>query len=157
MTGLAALLWKEYLTLALAILGAALGVMNTWNAMSQSRVRLRVSPAHAIAMPSGAQMFSIEVVNLSSFPVTVADVGFSVDGRKINRGHRLAILQPILIDGKPWPRRLEAREAVSAYFDPSDIVERGEKIGKAYARTSCGAVAYGTSGALNQLRREARG
>jgi hypothetical protein len=102
-------------------------------------------------------MFSIEVVNLSTFAVTVSEVGFSIDGRGINKGRRLAVPRPIIIDGKPWPRRLEARESVSAYFHPGEVIGSGARIGSAYASTSCGEVEYGTSPALEQLRTAAEG
>jgi hypothetical protein len=45
---LEALPWKDMTTIALAALGAGLGVMNTWNALSQRRVRLVVRPTYAI-------------------------------------------------------------------------------------------------------------
>ncbi len=155
MSELSALPWKDYITLGAALLGAGLGIMNTWHAISARRVRLRVRPSFAIG-PAGQQMFSIEVVNLSSFPLTISEVGFSLDWRDIDRGSRAAVTMPIVIDRKPWPRRLEAREAVSLYFDPPDPGRGGKMIGKAYAQTSCGEVCYGTSPALRQLRGTAR-
>lgn len=141
------LAWKEVLTLSVALLGAALGIMNTWHAISQRRVRLCVKPAYAIGVPNGEISFSIEVVNLSSFPVTLAEVGFAMRG-----GKRLAVTQPFFVDGGPWPRRLESREAMSAYFDPAEIAVHRQPIGKAYTRTTCGEIAYGSSPALRQLR-----
>jgi hypothetical protein len=147
-----ALPWKESLTLAIALLGAVLGIMNTWNAMNDRRVRLRVKPAHAFTVPQGDHMFSIEVVNLSTFALTISDVGFSIDDQGVDSGRRIAITAPIIIDGKPWPRRLEARESVSIYFDPGDIIRHGARIDAAYARTACGETKYGTSPAVKQLR-----
>jgi hypothetical protein len=145
-----ALPWKDYITLGAALLGAVLGIMNTWNAMSARRVRLRVRPVHAFP-PSGEPMFAIEVLNLSNFELTVDEVGFTLNGNKLKKGRRAAIPRPIVIDGEPWPRRLKPRESVSLYFhrpDPS------EPIGKAYASTACGEVRYGDSPALWQLRSE---
>ncbi len=55
--------------------------MNTWQAMSKRRVRLRVRPAHAISAPAGEWMFSIEVVNLSNFALTISEAGFMIDNR----------------------------------------------------------------------------
>lgn len=143
--------WNESITLGVALLGAALGILNTWQSLSASRVRLRVRPAHAIAVPTGQNLFSIEVVNLSNFAVTVDDVGFTLGGNTV-KGTRAAIPQPILIDGGRWPRRLESREAVSVYFDHLDMI--GRRIGRAYASTACGETAYGTSPALEQVRGE---
>lgn len=143
--------WNEAITLGIALLGAVLGLMNTWQAISAGRVKLRVKPAFAIGYPHGESMFSIEVVNLSSFPVTISEVGLTLGGNSLGQ-QRAAVTQPIMIDGGQWPRRLEAREAVSLYFDPSSMGRSGKAIGRAYARTACGEARYGTSGALRQFR-----
>jgi hypothetical protein len=68
--------WQDMVTLGLAGLGAVLGVMNTWQAMSRERLRLRVRPMQIVS--GGGLSFGIEVVNLSSFPVTVEEVGFTL-------------------------------------------------------------------------------
>jgi len=78
--------WKDYLTIAAALLGAVLGVMNTWNAIDQRRVRLRVRPSHAITVPDGALKFCVEVLNLSAFAVTITEVGFSLGGNGVRKG-----------------------------------------------------------------------
>ncbi len=144
--------WKDIITIGLAFLGAALGVMNTWSALSQRRVRLVVRPTYALD-PHGIRptMLSISVTNLSNFPMTVDEVGFTGrDGAR--RGKRAMIAQPQVIDGKPWPRRLELREAVSLYFGVEDVQRDPKLLAKAYAGTECGVYAYGTSPALDQLR-----
>ena len=143
---------KEFLTVSAAGVGAVLGIMNTWNAISNKRVRLRVRPSRSISIPDGVSGVAIDVVNMSSFPVTITEVGFTKGGNKINRIGRYAIVNPIIIDGKPWPRRLDSRESVSAYSQHPV----GQDIGKAYAKTSCGEVRYGDSPALRQMRSEAR-
>jgi hypothetical protein len=148
--------WSSYLTLGLAVIGAVLGVMNTWNAISQRRLQLRVRPAHAIGA-HGVRAFSIEVINLSAFAVTINDVGFIHGASRSKIPARSAVLHPTLIDGGPWPRRLESREAVSVFFDPVDLARPSDGFGKAYARTSCGEIARGDSPALRQLRQELRG
>lgn len=144
--------WMEYMTIGVAAVGAVLGIMNTWNAISQRRVRLRVRPLKVKSATNGASMFCIEVANLSGFAVTVTDIGFTTGWRGISAPRRLAVLQPIMMDGKPWPRRLESRESASFYFHPRELVRHRKRIGKAYARTACGEAAYGTSPALKQLR-----
>ncbi len=142
--------WKEILTVGIALLGAVLGIMNTWQAISSGRVRLRVRPAYAIGS-NGQTLFSIEIVNLSNFPVTASEVGFTMNGNSIHKP-RAAVISPIILDGGSWPRRLEAREAVSVYFDPRYLAGSGRKIGRAYARTACGEVGYGMSEAAKQLQ-----
>lgn len=143
--------WKDIVTIVAAGLGAGLGVMNTWQSINQRRVRLRVKPAHAISATTQRDMFSIEVVNLSTFSVTVHEVGFALGGRKVGRRPRAAMPVPIVTDGKPWPRRLKPRETVSAYFDPSECFKHGEPLGLAYAKTVCGEIAHGDSPARQQL------
>jgi hypothetical protein len=142
---------KEMVTLGAALVGAVLGVMNTWNAISQNRMRLRVRPAFATAFPGGEECFCIEVVNLSAFAVTIIELGFTRRWRSL-RKTRTGVIQPLVPDGKPWPRRLGSRESVTAYFDHTQIIARGNRIGIAYARTACGKVAFGMSPAARQLR-----
>lgn len=143
--------WKDVFTISAAAVGAVLGIMNTWNSMNLRRVRLRVSPAHAIAPHFEGDMFVIEVTNLSAFPVTVREVGFTVDSQRADRGRRAAIPTPILPDGQAWPRRLEAREAVSLLVPVDNLFGGRAVIGRAYAHTACGEFRYGTSPALKQL------
>lgn len=142
---------QSSVTTGVALLGAALGVMNTWNTISQRRVRLRVRPAHAIAFPQGHHQFSIEVLNLSNFAVTVEEVGFTLRKRE-PFGDHLVITSPQIFDGKPWPRRLESREAVSVYFAVEPMLKRAGNLDKAYVRTACGEHIRGDSPALRQIR-----
>lgn len=135
-------------TLAIAVLGAVLGVINTWHALDRTRVKLRVRPKHAI--PVGGfdprLTFCIEVTNLSAFAVTVEETGVLYKGSD-SRG---AYTQPILIDGGSWPRRLESRSSVTVYGQPPRSQE-GHVLKCAYARTACGVVRKGTSPAFKQL------
>jgi hypothetical protein len=80
--------WKDVTMIALAAVGAVLGVMNTWNALSQRRVRLIVRPALAYFTGGGPPMFSISVTNMSSFPLTISEVGFT--GWRGTKGKRSA-------------------------------------------------------------------
>lgn len=109
------------------------------------RQKIGVKPAFAVPTNGALPMFSIEVVNLSSFPVTLAEVGFTV-----GRNRRAVVVNLATSDRKPLPRRIEAREAVSCYFDIGSIGTN--KLGKAYARLSSGEFRYGSSPALKQLR-----
>ncbi|WP_146149958.1 hypothetical protein [Caballeronia novacaledonica] len=145
---------QSSVTTGVALLGAALGVMNTWNTISQRRVRLRVRPAVAFAVPQGHPSFSIEVLNLSSFAVTVSEVGFTLmdDGQR--RGKRITVTDPQVFDGRPWPRRLEAREAVSVYFAIQPVLQHSKSLRKAYARTACGEHIQGDSPVLDEIRKE---
>ena len=136
----------QAITLAIAVLGAVLGIINTWHGLDKSRVKLRVRPAHAIFGADPNLTFCIEVTNLSAFAVTVCDVGVFYKG--IDR--RGSIVQPFLADGGRWPRRLEPRSSVTVYTQmPSSSPE--QRIRCAYARTECGHTKTGTSPALKQI------
>ena len=145
----------KVITFSIAVLGAILGVLNTWNSMNQRKVKLRVVPAHAIIHGELERHFMIEVLNLSSFPVVVSEVGFTLNGNSINKNKRAAISRPELIDGGSWPRKLEPRTSVGCYFKLSEVQNDALNIGKAYASTQCGEARYGISPALKQIIREA--
>jgi hypothetical protein len=141
----------QEITLSIAVLGAVLGVINTWHAIDRSRVKLKVLPAHAIPM-RGADprlAFCIEVTNLSAFAVTIYDVGVFYRGTK-KRG---SFIQPVFIDGGTWPRRLEPRTSVTAYGQRPES-SPNQRIKFAYARTQCGITKTGSSPALKQIAKE---
>lgn len=135
-------------TLAIAVLGAVLGVVNTWNTINNQRVRLRVRPLWAIT-PMG-RLIGIEVTNLSTFPVTVSDVGMLYRRPRSKAPERAALTAPEFSDGGGWPRKLNPREQVTAYLQPMHL-PCGKHLWGAYARTICGEIAHGRSPALKQL------
>jgi len=138
----------EAITLAIAVLGAVLGLVNTWHAIEKTRVKIRVRPKHAI--PVGAAdpriTFCIEITNLSDFAITIDEAGVFYRGTDA----RGAYTQPILMDGKSWPRRLEPRSSVTVYGQ-SPQPKPGHSLKCAYARTECGVTRIGTSPAFKQL------
>lgn len=143
MTDISPQTWKDIFTIAAASIGAVLGIMNTWNSMSARKLRLKVTPQFVFqldGMPAGA---SIEVINLSNFPVTVAEVGFDV-----GRSQHIPIMQT----QTKLPHRLESREVLSVYFDPSSLISAASTgIDSAYVRTACGCRFKGNSSAGRQL------
>ena len=138
----------QAVTLAIAVLGAVLGLINTWHAIDKKRVKIRVRPKHAV--PIGAAdprlTFCIEIINLSEFAITVDEAGVFYTGTD----RRGAYAPPVIIDGKPWPRRLEARSSVTIYGQPPTLPS-GHRLKCAYARTECGVTRTGTSPAFKQL------
>ena len=69
---------------------------------------------------------------------------------------RGAVVNPIVIDGGTFPRKLEPRTSFTAYFHPEALHRlNGCKIRCAYAKTDCGVMIKGNSLALQQLAREA--
>jgi hypothetical protein len=138
-------------TVSCAVIGAVLGIVNTWYVLIQRRVRLRVVPKLASFVSQAGQfgpdMGCIEITNLSTFPVTVSDVGFTINGDP-RKNPRAAIIQPIVQDGGSWPRRLDSRTSVSVYFQLQPLKQHNIK--KAYALTDCGNVGYGDSPASRE-------
>jgi hypothetical protein len=138
------------MTLAIALLGAILGLINAWHSLNQCRVRLIVRPKRAI--PFGAVdprlTFCIEVTNLSTFAVTICDVGVFYKGTD----QRGSIVRPVFLDGGPWPRRLEPRSAVTVYSQTPEPFQ-GHAIKCAYAVTECGVTKVGKSPALKWIAR----
>lgn len=138
------------ITLSIAVVGAVLGLINTWHGLDMSRVKLKVRPAHAIPVAAAdpALTFCIEITNLSAFPVTVDDVGVFYHGTD----RRGSIVLPVLIDGGRWPRRLEPRTSVTVYgHRPTSTPQ--QRIKCAYAKTECGVTETGSSPALRQIAR----
>ncbi|MEZ2127613.1 MULTISPECIES: hypothetical protein [unclassified Sinorhizobium] len=140
-------LWKDLATIGLGTVGAVLGVMNTWNAMSQRRMRVRVTPAFLLKQDGTPFGFSIEAINLSGFPLTLCEIGFQTANRR-----RIVVGEYRTSDGRSLPCRLEPREAISFMFGPDEFPPpAGHRIGAAYIRTACGRTIIGDSPARKQF------
>jgi len=133
------------------IAGAALGIINTIHQLQRNKLRIKVTPQHAVHLGpfADAQInFSIEVINLSEFPVVIADVGFLL---KDGCSATLATVSGLESKGR-LPLRLEPRTSYSKLFrlgTDSGLDLRNVK--SAYARTECGATVPGNSPALTKL------
>ena len=143
------------LTFGIALIGAILGIINTWFAYDKDRrVKLRVVPKFAFPVGGAEYMYpekmiSIEVVNLNSFPVTISQIGFLLHGTK----DRLVLTIPIIPDNKPFPRRLESRSSFAVYgmYPTEETREKYKKIRCAFAETECGIITTGNSPALKSI------
>ncbi len=144
MTGLSG----DEITLGIAILGAALGILNTWQSFSLRRVRLRVTPKWSLA--HNWTGLSIDVVNLSAFPVTITEVGFTLDHSRKSLPKRVPIPAHETVQGEPLPTTLQPHHSLDIAFN-ADFLGSLD-IRKAYALTSSGEIARGTSGALKQFQ-----
>lgn len=100
----------------------------------KERVTLQIKPLMSSLSIQGSNFVdtvAIEILNLSAFPVTVSQVGLTNPLGKL-------IVIPILLDGEPFPRRLEPRAKFSVYFDPSFIKEPSFKENKeVFVETQC--------------------
>jgi len=142
----------EIVTFAIAVLGAVLGIINTWVGLSKERVKIKVTPKHAIPIggaPSHLE-FCIEVVNLSAFPITVSEIGVFYQGTD----NRSVIPNPVTSDNGPFPRRLEPRSSVTLYSARPKSAVNGNKMKCAFAKTDCGVVKKGNSPAFKQMANE---
>jgi hypothetical protein len=138
-----------------AILGGVLGVFNFAQGFWQRKVRLRVIPKltairgggflsnQVDSLPDG--FACIEVTNLGVFPVTIAEVGFSLIGEK-----RRSIIIPEPLD--LLPKRLEPRQSIDIRATKSAGFPRKAK--RAFATTQCGHTQYGDSPVLKKSRKE---
>jgi hypothetical protein len=141
-------------TTVTAVIGATLGVWNLVQSFFQRRVRLKVVPKLTVIRGSGFLSSSmdllpdgfacIEVTNLSVFPVTIAEVGFSLDGEVV-RG--VVIPDPTTL----LPKRLEPRESIDVRATRSAGFPK--KARRAYATTQCEHTCYGDSVVLSKWRK----
>jgi hypothetical protein len=141
------------LTAVTATIGAGLGVWNFVQGFWQRRVRLKVVPKLSATRSGG--FFSserdvlpdgfacIEVTNLSAFPVTISEVGFSLIGEV---GRAVIIPEPLNL----LPKRLESRESIDIRATRSAGFPR--KARRGYATTQCGTTRSGDSIVLEKHR-----
>jgi hypothetical protein len=90
----------------------------------------------------------IEVVNLSTFALTIDEVGFS--DRTVAGNY--AMVDPEISRGKTWPVGLEPREKAIFYStDGTMLPERVWSNPCAYAKINCGSTFYGESPVLREV------
>jgi hypothetical protein len=139
---------KDLITFGLALVGAVLGIINTWRAINHDKPRVKVLPKRAIPFGDIDERinFCIEAINLSTFALTITEMGILHRGTE----SRTALRSQLTFDNGSWPRRLEPRSSVTVYAQSGSITSE-YPIRCAYAKTDCGLTFKGTSGALKQL------
>jgi len=150
---------KETVTLATAItgvafglLGAVLGVLNTWRSFDRDRVRVRVVPLGYI-QEGGVSGVCIEIVNLGFVPITVSQVGFTISGSD----KQIIPLDLFYGHGERLPHRLEARTAFTAYLRAgAEKHPRFATVKSAFVTTACGRRFTGRSKSLRRFVELAR-
>jgi hypothetical protein len=138
---------RDTITLAIAVLGAGLGIINTWHSLRSARVRIRVIPKWALTADWTG--LSIDVVNLSNFPVTITEVGFTLERGLSRLPRRVPIPSSAVMQGPTLPVLLQPREALDIVFSCEWVGSL--QIHEAYALTASGEIARGRSGALRQF------
>lgn len=135
----------SYITFSLGVLGAGLGVLNYWRDSVKEKVRLKVIPKRVKATGGADSRINvgIEVINLSSFHLTIKETGFVMKGWG---DKRLAIINPITAKGEVLPFRLEPRASLTTYAILKD--EDAVLVKTAYASTACENEVRGNSPAL---------
>lgn len=143
---------QDAATLGLALLGAVLGVVNLWRAISRDRIKLRVVPKWYGSLATDDTGICIEVVNLGRFPVTIHKVGFTTTADR-----EIFHLGTSALHGASLPHRLEAGAAFTALLPAgAEHDEAFAFVRSAFARTACGKVFTGSSKALRHLVKVAR-
>ncbi len=105
---------KDFAALGLGAIGTALGLFNAYKAQMKERVNLKLQlrwGAYAKEHTHGdKQFFCVDVVNLSSFPVTISEaVVVMHDGRKL--------FEPNFVREHVFPSRLESHESMHLQFN----------------------------------------
>jgi len=136
---------RDDATLAVALLGAALGVLNTWRSFSKDRPRLRVN-VKGWLNSYGESGFCVEVANTGFAPVSVAQVGVLL---RRPRGH-VFLFAPYGLGVQSFPHALGAGESMTVYAPPgTDEHPALAHASRAFARTATGL-------AFHSPRREVR-
>lgn len=130
---------------AVSAIGTTLAALSYRNTVDRQKVKLKVIPAPAWTKPQGDPYVSVEVVNLSPFPVEITELGLKQrDGRRMISYDRMT-------NDRFLPQRLESRQSVTALFPKSSI--DFDMITTGYARTACGYEAHGDSPGLKSIRK----
>ncbi|MDC6408592.1 hypothetical protein [Xylella fastidiosa] len=127
--------WTNWLTLALAVLGATLGVFNAVWMIRRDTVRLKVTCWNSYPVAGGAPLRSVDVTNLSYLAVTVKEVALQ-KGRTTDR--RTPIVGDYLGRTK-LPRRLKPRSALTVVASPEySVLFKGSGFTHVRVVTACG-------------------
>ncbi|AIC11622.1 hypothetical protein [Xylella fastidiosa] len=114
---LGAMNWMNWLTLALAVLGATLGVFNAVWMIRRDTVRLKVTYGAMHTVTGGPPLECVEVTNLSYLAVTVMEVGF----QKENAPDRRTPVVGDYLGRTELPRRLKPRCALTIVVHPESF------------------------------------
>jgi hypothetical protein len=130
-------------TLGIALLGAVLGIINTWRSFDRDRIRVKVTPTWSI-FQDGQWCLSIEIINLGYVPITISQVGYTLRTKKARY-----IFLPRLQNGGFLPQRMEPRTSFTAIAPfGAENDEAMRDVRRAFAQTACNRTFTGNSPAL---------
>ncbi|MCK4912649.1 MAG: hypothetical protein KAS05_02895 [Candidatus Omnitrophica bacterium] len=139
----------------IATIGVVLGITNFIRSLFKDRVKIKVSPVINLFIenPEGkndiVSRVCIEVVNLSEFPITIHEVGFTTNIYK--KEGKISFLDKQIVQGGKLPRKMESRTAITIYHPlPNMFKEDVDKIVGAYATTQCGRMFKGNNKILKK-------
>lgn len=149
----------DWIIPVMAVFGFLLSIYNTWTQSKQRKVRMRVTPLFVRVTRLGPPgrygsrpkipflSPGIEIVNLSSFPISVAEVGYELKSGlnfKLTRlDTRGRYVQAFWIPDK-LPQRLDARSSLRiALSDDDEEHLKGKEIRRCYVITECHTKVYG--------------
>jgi len=146
---------KEIITLTIAIIGAVLGLFNTWFNFKKNRLKLKVIPSNCLILTMKTTNFeyeqgvSIEILNLSSFPVTIAEIGFANFYFLTNKikGSKSIPLNITNYSGYQLPYRIESKDSITFYLNKKYLERKDLFLNNkfVYARTACGKIFKGSN------------
>ena len=102
---------KDGVTLAIALIGAALGIFNTVRSVFRDKPRLRVC-AKRFVTSNGDDGLCVEVVNCGAISVSVIQVGLDVSKP---RGH-IFLFDPLPIGVQNFPHLLQPGTKMDVYL-----------------------------------------
>lgn len=133
----------QLITMTCSIIGAVIGGYTAARTFMNDRVRLKVTPKIA-AFGDHSLKLCVEVINKSTFDVTINALGFVVAGSKV-----VEAFDPELLYGQQFPAVLKPRASLTGFGRPG--TEQRENLGlykSVIAYTACGNQVRGTSAAL---------
>jgi len=117
--------YAQSITLAIALVGAVLGIINTWRSLIKDRLHVIVRPSNMYILNREAfgggiskKGISVEIINLSAFAVSITEIGFAnfrLFRNKI-KGNKQIPQDINNIQNKILPVRLESRESTTFYI-----------------------------------------
>lgn len=144
----------NFITFAIAVIGAILGIINTIYAIDKDRVKLKVYPVVGYTIGTKdlkERYIGIEIINLSIFPVSISQVGFILE----KAIQRVAIIRPFTTQGSIYlPYKLPSREKITLYANYDSIMDNPVLIKCVYCETECAILTKGKSKVIEQINEE---